>query len=78
MLDWEGVADNLAEAVKAWNDAKKMRENMNIPFGATPLSHPEIFSPPLEAAKDANSKLEASYEIYRRFKEITHGERIGS
>lgn len=60
----EAKAKLLAEAAREWLRAKEYREHLPVPFGATPLTHPEIFNNALGSAKEANRLLTEALARY--------------
>lgn len=61
---WMAQAYELAEAVRLWLNARDNRRLQEMPFGATPLTHPEIFDAHLRAAQEANAAMAKALADY--------------
>ena len=58
------LADEMAAAAREWLRAREYRQNLPVPFGATPLTHPEVFNNALASAKEGNRLLEIALAHY--------------
>jgi hypothetical protein len=62
------LAEQLGAAAREWLRAKDYRDNLPVPFGATPRSHPEVFGNALASAKEGNRLLTEALADYEAAK----------